>query len=151
MKCTLVPSQFYDENCAGNFLAQVFDMPENTPVKSVNVPSYDAWLVYAEENPGEVPAMLPLIEKLPACSDYNKIMCCWKDGELSLAIAQGKTLLLCNVFRAEDFTTAEYFIFLALKQLQLNPEVSTICWMNPLDDEQQMSLFRYFKGVETCV
>ena len=67
---------------------------------------------------------------------------------LYLAIAQGRTLMLCNVYPASDFTTAQYFIFLAMKKLQLNPEMSTICFRTPLDHEQQMSLYRYFKSVE---
>ena len=51
-------------------------------------------------------------------------------------------------YQAPDFTTAKYFIFLALKKLQLNPEVSTICFRTPLDEDQEMSLYRYFKSVE---
>ena len=69
------------------------------------------------------------------------------DGWLYLVIAQGRSLCLANVFRAQDFTTAEYFIFLSLKRLQMNPEVSTICFRTPLDMEAEMSLYRYFKSV----
>ena len=71
------------------------------------------------------------------------------DGVLYLVIAQGKTLLLCNTYPAPDFTTAEYFIFLAMKKLQLNPEMSTINFRTPLSEENSMSLYRYFKSVET--
>ena len=81
-------------------------------------------------------------------SEYNKIFASYIDGYLYLAVAQGKSLLLANVFEAIDFTTAEYFIFLTLKKLQLNPEVSTITFRTPLSDEQEMSLYRYFKAVE---
>jgi hypothetical protein len=70
------------------------------------------------------------------------------DGWLYLAIAQGKTLMLCNSFQAPDFTTAQYFVFLAMKKLQLNPEMSSIYFRTPLEDEQEMSLYRYFRSVE---
>jgi hypothetical protein len=70
------------------------------------------------------------------------------DGWLYLVIAQGRTLLLCNAYAAPDFTTAEYFIFLAMKKLQLNPEVSTVFFRTPLAEEDEMSLYRYFKSVE---
>jgi hypothetical protein len=83
-----------------------------------------------------------------ACTDYNKIVASYVDGWLNLAIAQGHNLLLANVFRAMDFTTAEYFIFLALKKLQLNPEVSSIVFRTPLSEEESLSLYRYFKSVE---
>ena len=70
------------------------------------------------------------------------------DGVLYLVIIQGRSLLLCNSFKAPDFTTAEYFIFLAMKKLQLNPEVSTITFRTPLSEEDEMSLYRYFKNVD---
>ena len=70
------------------------------------------------------------------------------DGVLYLVIAQGKSLLLCNSYQAPDFTTAEYFIFLAMKKLQLNPEVSTIAFRTPLSEEDRMSLYRYFRNVD---
>ena len=80
--------------------------------------------------------------------DYNKVLASYADGYLYLVIAQGKSLLLCNSYPAPDFTTAEYFIFLAMKKLQLNPEVSTIIFRTPLNEDQEMSLYRYFKNVE---
>ena len=70
------------------------------------------------------------------------------DGHLYLAVSQGKTLLLCNSFVAQDFTTAEYFIFMVMKKLQLNPEMTSIYFRTPLDEGQESSLYRYFKSVE---
>ena len=34
-----------------------------------------------------------------------------------------------------------------MKQLQLNPEVSTVHFRTPLDMDSSMSLYRYFKAV----
>ena len=83
---------------------------------------------------------------------HTRHTACWRGGSLGedhlfLAIAQGGNLKLANSFPVQDFTTAEYYIFLALKSLQLNPEISTICWRTPLDAEDEMSLYRYFKAV----
>ena len=39
-------------------------------------------------------------------------------------------------------------IFLEMKSLQLNPEISTICWRHAIGAEEEMSLYRYFKSVE---
>ena len=62
--------------------------------------------------------------------------------------SQGRNLLLANVFRAVDFTTAEYFLFMAVRKLQMNPEVSTVYFRTPLREDEEMSLYRYFKSVE---
>lgn len=148
MKCTLVPSDFFDAACAGDYLAQVVDLPQGAEVRSELIPEYSAHLVWAQEGEGE-PEMLGILRDLPGCPEYNKILCSWDGGELSLAIAQGRTLLLANTYSAADFVTAEYYIFLALKSLQLNPEISTICLRSKVSPEDKMSLYRYFKAVES--
>jgi len=136
-------------------------------VEYVEIPSMGATLIYSNSvdeslskalantvlneagEPSKVlPEMYYILNSLKDCSDYNKIVASYKDSYLYLAISQGKSLLLCNAFQAPDFTTAEYFIFLAMKKLQLNPEMSTICFRTDLSVEEEMSLYRYFKMVE---
>ena len=95
-----------------------------------------------------LPELYHMLMELQNIQDYNKILASYRDGYLYLVIAQGRTLLLCNAFEAQDFTTCEYFIFLAMKKLQLNPEVSTISFRTPLSEDDEMSLYRYFKSVD---
>ena len=89
-----------------------------------------------------------MLKDLQGITEYNKVMASFRDESLYLVIAQGKSLLFCNTFKAPDFTTAQYFIFLAMKKLQLNPEMSSIYFRTPLDQDQEMSLYRYFRNVE---
>ena len=148
---TLVPSHFFDPASAREALAEVADLKEGQVVASLDIPQYDAVLVYAQDGDSVVVDGVPeigrLLMQLPEIPEYNKILCSRIDDRLFLAIAQGKNLLLANSFPVQDFTTAEYYIFLSLKSLQLNPEISTICWRSPLDAEDEMSLYRYFKAV----
>ena len=167
--CTLVPENFYQPQNARDLLADIVSLPDAVQVDSVSVPEFNAVLVYSNSIGGTLhkvvaesvlnldgskasplPEMYYILKTLPSLEEYNKIVASYMDGMLYLAIAQGKTLMLCNVYRASDFTTAQYFIFLAMKKLQLNPEMSTICFRTPLDQEQQMSLYRYFKSVD-CI
>ena len=85
---------------------------------------------------------------LDSVPDYNKVIASYADGYLYLVISQGRTLLLCNSFRAQDFVTAEYFIFRAMKKFQLNVEMSSIYFRTPLQPEEEMSLYRYFRTVD---
>ncbi len=166
-KFTLVPAQFFRPEEARQSLSEVTTLREADQVESVPVPEFGAVLLYSNSideslsrvlsqtvfnTSGEPARVLPeayfLLRTLPLLQEYNKILASWRDGWLHLVIAQGKSLQLCNAFPAMDFTTAEYFIFLALKKLQLNPEVSSIVFRTPLDPEQEMSLYRYFKSVE---
>lgn len=146
---TLVPTNFFNPDKEREALAGVARLGEDCAVRHIDIPQYDAVLVYSVDGDSVVsaPEIAGILDKLPDCPAYNKILCSLRDGRLTIAIAQGKSLLLANSFAAPDFTTAEYYIFLAVKSLQINPEVSTICWLTELEQGQEMSLYRYFKSV----
>ena len=166
-KFALVPNHFFDPSTARQALAESVSLRDSDSVDYMDVPAYDAVLVYSNSmdetlskaisqtvytTAGNTSPVLPeifyILRDLGRCPEYNKILASYMDGYLHLAIAQGKSLLLSNSYQAVDFTTAEYFIFLAMKKLQLNPELSTICFRTPLAADQEMSLYRYFKAVE---
>lgn len=165
-KVALIPDAFLDAGSARKALAEVTSLRESDLVETVAVPSLGATLVYSNSldeslsrvlaqtvlptsgDPVRVlPEMYYLLRQLETLTEYNKIVASWHGGYLHLVIAQGKSLCLANVYEAPDFTTAQYFLFLGLKRLQLNPEVSTVCFRTPLDPESEMSLYRYFKSV----
>ena len=167
-KITLVPEQFHDASSSARMLSPVADIDDSDKVTSIPVPEFGAVLVYSNaigetlsravaetvlDNAGNktvpLPEMYYMLRSVLSLPDYNKILASYVDGVLYLVIAQGRTLLLCNAFQAPDFTTAQYFIFLAMKNLQLNPEVSSITFRTPLSEEDEMSLYRYFKSVES--
>ena len=165
-KVALVPEPFFNPARAREALEEVVALAPADVVEYVPVPALASVLVYSNSigeslsrvmantvltTSGEPARVLPemyyLLKELDGITEYNKIVASWADGWLHLVIAQGKSLSLANTFQAPDFTTAEYFIFLAMRRLQLNPEVSTVCFRTPLTPEAEMSLYRYFKSV----
>jgi hypothetical protein len=166
-KFTLVPQQFYSIEGMRSLLSDVVTIKDDEYVDSVALPELSAVLIYSNTI-GEslsavisetvlsvdgvksrpLPFVYQMLKSIGNIPDYNRILAAYMDGILYLVIAQGNTLLLCNSYVAPDFTTAQYFIFLAMKKLQLNPEMSAITFMTHLDEEQEMSLYRYFRSVE---
>jgi hypothetical protein len=166
-KFTLVPQQFYSIEGMRSLLSDVVTIKDDEYVDSVVLPELSAVLIYSNTI-GEslsavisetvlsvdgvksrpLPFVYQMLKSIGNIPDYNRILAAYMDGILYLVIAQGNTLLLCNSYVAPDFTTAQYFIFLAMKKLQLNPEMSAITFMTHLDEEQEMSLYRYFRSVE---
>jgi len=140
----LVPESFFSEDSARAMLEKVVPLSPEEPLSFTPVPTVGAVMVYA----GERPAVYDLLLSLPKVSGYNKILSRLEDGVLSLVIASAEDLQLCNVFHAEDFTTAEYFLFLSLRKLQINPEISVIHFTSALSEEQIQSLMCYFKNVD---
>ena len=146
---TLVPSQFFDPASCARALSEVADYPEKDEVRFVEIPRYSAVLIYnVSGGEDSLPEIFYMLEDLPSCSQYNKILCSWLGSTLYLAIAQGNSLLLANSFPARDFSTALYWIFLSMKSLQLNPEVSTISLRQRVSEENELLLYRYFKSVQ---
>ncbi len=147
-KVALVPSAFFDPALAREVLSRTVELDQEDKVEYISLPEFSAELVYSLSDE-DYPEMYYLLKKLPEIPEYNKILASYGDGVLTLVISQGDNLLLANTFQAADFTTAEYFLFMAVKKLQLNPEVSTVSFMTPLSGEEEMSLYRYFKAVES--
>jgi len=148
---TLVPSAFFNPASKREALAEVATLREDCEIRHIDIKDYNAVLIYAvdEDSVASVPDIVEILERLQECPEYNKILCSIKEDQLYIAIAQGKTLLMANSFRVQDFTTAQYYIFLSIKAHQINPEMSTICWISKLDADEEMSLYRYFKSVVT--
>ena len=166
-KAGLFPEHFFDASDPRRLLSEITAVSDSDTVETVMVPEFGAVMVYSNSI-GEtlskvisdsvlrtdgyrspvMPEQFYMLKDLSGINEYNKIVASYADGRLYLTVAQGKTLLLCNSFAAQDFTTAEYFIFRALKKFQLNPEVSSIFFRTPLTGLQEMSLYRYFSSVE---
>lgn len=142
---TLVPSAFFSQEKARQYLEEVVRLDEAEPLSFVEVPSCDAVLVYSGDKRPPVYDMLMSLFKI---REYNKVLFNIADGFLYLVVAQGESLKLMNRFPAADFVTAEYFVFSSLKRLQMNPEITTIFSMMPLSQSQCVSLCSYFKNVE---
>lgn len=166
-KFTLVPEHFFDPLSLRELLGDVADLDDSDHLSYEPVPEFKAYLVYSDSMgetlsravadtvrraDGSKAAILPeiryMLSGLEDISDYNKVVVSYADGYLYLVISQGRSLLLCNSYRAADFVTAEYFIFLAMKKLQLNMEMTTVYFRTPLKSEEEMSLYRYFKAVD---
>lgn len=166
-KFALVPASFFRAESARSILSETVSLlPEDT-VLAEELPRQGAWAVYASspsnshlriiretllKKDGSKGSILPeqcrMLSALEGISEYNKILASWAEGRLYLVIARGRALLLCNSFEAPDFVTAEYYIFLVMSRFQLNPEQSTVYFRTPLSEDEQASLYSYFRGVE---
>lgn len=163
---TLVPSSFCAQESERQLLSSVAPVPENAAVHRIELPEHDAVLLWAD---GEsllaaaiaealrvagcgtvrmIPELYRLIKLLPGISSYNKVLCSYDGQTLFLLVAEGRNLKLCSSFAASGFTTAEYWIFNAVRSFQMNIEVTDVFFATPLTQEEEISLCSYFKSVE---
>lgn len=142
---TLVPSEFFSERDAREILSEVVPLEEGEPLSFVSIPAMEAVMIYA----GPVrPQAYEMLMSLCKLGGHNRIIAHYEDGWLCLVVSQGDSLKFCNCFKVSCFIDAEYYILMALKKLQLNPEQSTIYFTSPLSEDQTVSLLNYFKNAE---
>ena len=144
-KCTLVPTRLCGEYGPRCFLSEVAVLDGSEKVRTVDIPEYGSTLVYAG---AEVPELYNVLKAMERCPDHYKTVASIKDGWLHLAVAKGGELLFANVFKAEAFSTAQYFIFSVMKSLQMNLEMSSVYFLSPLSREEKLAMYRYLKSVE---
>lgn len=144
-KFTLVPSEYFSPESAGDYLSKVVLLEQGEPLSFLELPGYDATLVYAG---AARPVFYDMIMSLFKIREHYKILASYTDGYLYLVIAQDSRLMFCNSFPAGDFVTAQYYIFLTLNKLQLNPQVSSLYFADSVSREQITELYSYFKNVE---
>ncbi|MGN0191721.1 MAG: DUF3822 family protein [Candidatus Cryptobacteroides sp.] len=164
---TLVPKNFHIPGNERLLLSSVASVTDEDTVYTEMLPEQDAVLVWS---PGAeaplagavvqtlkssgcpdvrlVPEILRLLRLMPDLSRYNKVLCSYDGHILSLVVAEGRTLRLCSTFRADCFTTAEYWIFDAVKSFQFNMEVTDLFFATPLGEDEEISLCSYFRSVE---
>lgn len=153
-KYTLIPSEFFVESEAARRLAELYPLSGEEIVKHVELPFYKAVLVYcipaSEQEEDPKPEVCALLADSRLVREHNKILVDFEPekGEVHIVIAEGDDLKMCNTFPAADFTTAQYFIFSAIRQFQFNPEMSNLYFASPLGVEQREALLGYFHGAE---
>ncbi|MCR5708927.1 MAG: DUF3822 family protein [Bacteroidales bacterium] len=147
LKYTLVPEGFFSQADDREILSRVAILERNDSVKRLELPCYKAVLLYT----GDDVAARRLASQLEAAShldQYNKVMVHLGDDSVDIVVAAGDRLLLCNSYPASDGVTAQYFIFAALREFQINPAVTTVHFFGDTDDSVKGDLFRYFASVE---
>ena len=147
-KFTLVPESFFDREKTYQILSEAVRLRETDKVYYKELPEQKAVLVYAADSENDLPPVAGLLGALPRIADHNKVVAAVDGGTVSIALAEGEKLLLANAYPAPDAVTAEYFLFAAMKQFQLNPQITTVYFLGDAPRELLNDLFRHFKGVE---
>lgn len=147
LKYTLVPTALFNEEKASEYLSSITFIEKTDTVKSIELPSFKAVLVYSGDE-GSAIALSELITAVSSLNAHNKVLARLDSDSVDIIIAAGDRLLLCNSYPATDKTTAQYFILAALKQFQINPEVTTLHLCGETDETVQEDLMHYFSSVD---
>lgn len=94
------------------------------------------------------PSIYPFIKYLPYFEGHNKILFHYIKGFVNIVASEGNRIIFCNTFPAIHFNSALYFLLLALKETQFNPELTTVYTAGNIKDLEIFDIARYFPAIK---
>ncbi len=161
-KYTLVPILFFKPDEALSILSRLHTIDDLDEILFAKSPDGESVLIYAmpnavtshifrfHKNAEFYPMSFSLLHKIITLSDYNRILVHFSDKMIHVVTAEKDKLLLSNSYNTPDFVTAFYYIFLTMKEVMFNPEVTTLYISGSLKFEQFKELEQYFMKVKRC-
>lgn len=154
---TLVPSSMFSEDQARVILSQVQEVSESDDVMSVELPQFQATLVYsvpkdisANSEKKGYPSVYYMLKDMDTLEENNKMMVHLTKENIHIVAGEREKLLLANSFPTSgNFVTAQYYLFMVMKEVMFNPEFTTLHIYGNITKEEQNGLKKYFKGVTT--
>ncbi len=159
-KYALIPKHLYKQGEELESLSKLHQLEDLDEIDVIEVPEQDMVILFAvnstfinciknvQQEFTLVPSIYPIIVNISRFQDYNKIFFQYHKGQLNVIAAEGNRLVYCNSFPAIHFNSALYFLFLALKQVQFNPELTTVYISGNLNDLEIMDIAKYFSKVK---
>lgn len=157
---TLIPAAHYTPQQGIDALKKQFALQGEYTYGRYHFAQADAVMAYAipdgvcsingdgEDKP--LPLMAKLLEQTMEITHYNKVIFHYSSKKrLShTVVSAGEELKLANSFRADSFESALYFLFLSIRQLQMNPKQCIVMVCSGITPQQEETIARFFKGVE---
>lgn len=149
---TLVPYEVYTPEIGKEALSCQFSLDGSIEISSIVLEKEKAVVVFpADVSHTDIvtlPFVIRLIEEASSVNEYNKVVFHYScEKKLSHTIIyRGEELQLANSFKAENFESALYFLFLSIKGLQMNPRQCTVQVCCNISKEQEGIFARFFKG-----
>ncbi len=158
-KFTLVPSSLYRKDDEKRILSLIHKIEEMDEVMSIELPEHEAVLIYAVPNAitsrifkiqkkaKYFPIIHSMIKSMSHNKDNNKVCIHLSKNHIHIVATEREKLLLANSYPAKDFVTAQYYIFLVIKEVMFNPEFTTLQVMGNITKSEKKDLSKYFKGI----
>lgn len=151
---TLFPSELYTPEQGREALQRQFALEGEYAFGRYGFANAGAVVAYAVPSgcPADtLPFVARLLEETTHIAHYNKVIFHYSSSRrLShTVISAGEELKLANSFKADSFESALYFLFLSIRQLQMNPKQCIIRVCSPITVQQEETIGRFFNGVET--
>ena len=158
-KYALIPTKLYQKGKELEELTKLHDIDELEEVNTISILRNEMVMIYAvgstllnlikkyHPNLTIYPTLYTYLNILPDLDGYNKLFFQYIGDIVTVAAAEKERIVFCNSFPASNFSSALYFVLLALKQSQFNPELTTVYISGNIKDYEIFDITRYFSKV----
>jgi hypothetical protein len=159
-KFTCIPRQIHKKGDELSALKRLFQIEDLEEINTVTLEEQEMVLIYAanstmlnkikeyQPNISLYPSIYLYLRYLPLFKEHNKIFFQYIKDKVIITIAEGNKILLCNSYPAQHFNSALYFLLLALKEVQFNPEHTTVYISGNIRDLEILDISKYFSSVK---
>lgn len=159
-KYTLIPVSQFKERDILKQLSEFYVIEDDEEVSFKIVEELDLVIIFAANSTllniirrvqsgfESIPSIYLVLKTMLRRKDHNKLYLNYIKGRVDITVFIGSQLMLCNSFPAEEFTSALYFAFLALKQSFINPENTTVFIHGDIFIPEIQLLSKYFPMVK---
>ncbi len=158
-KYSLVPNMLYKKGDELSILERHHKLDELDEVNTLTIPHESMVVIFAvnstlvnlaksyHPNLKLIPTLWLSLTYLPLYPEYNKLSFNYMKGFLTIVAAEGEKIVYCNSFPAHHFNTALYFLFLTIREVQFNPESTTIYISGNIRDFEKHDMTAYFSNI----
>jgi len=158
-KYSLIPAKLYQKGEELNEITKLHNIDELEEINTINIPKNEMVMIYAvsstllnlikkyHSNLTIYPSLYAYLNILPGLSGHNKLFFQHIGNVVTVVAAEKERIVFCNSFPVSNFSSALYFVLLALKQAQFNPELTTVYISGNIKDYEIFDITRYFARV----
>lgn len=94
------------------------------------------------------PSVFTYINYLPLFEEYNKLFFRFQKSTTIIIASEGERIIHCNSYPTQHFNSGLYFLLLVMKEIQFNPEQTTVYISGNIKDLEVYDIAKYFSKVK---
>lgn len=159
-KFTCIPKQMHKSGEELTILNRLFHIEDLEEINTITLQEEDMVIIYAANSTllnkikdyqpkiKIYPSVFLYLKYLPKFKEYNKIFFQYIKDKVIIIVSEGDKILMCSSYPAQHFNSALYFLHLALKEVQFNPEHTTVYINGNIKDLEILDISKYFSSVK---
>lgn len=159
-KFTAIPEKLHKHGKELHVMEKLFTLDELEEINIKKLPQEEMVLIFAINSTflnivkkyqptfNLYPSVFTYLNYLPLYKEYNKLFFRYQKGSTIIIAAEGERIIHCNSYPTKHFNSGLYFLLLVLKEIQFNPEQTTVYISGSIKDLEVYDIAKYFSKVK---